>query len=31
MIGRYTHVHQFKRMRRALKFLRTRLSLGELI
>jgi transposase, IS5 family len=31
MIGRYAHAHQFKRMRRALKFLRTRLSLGELI
>ena len=26
MIGRYTHAHQFKRMRRALKFLRTRLG-----
>jgi len=26
MIGRYAHAHQFKRMRRALKFLRTRLS-----
>ena len=25
MIGRYTHAHQFKRMRRELKFLRTRL------
>jgi transposase, IS5 family len=29
MVGRYTHAHQFKRMRRALKFLRTRL--GRLI
>ena len=26
MVGRYTHAHQFKRMRRALKFLRTRLG-----
>jgi transposase, IS5 family len=26
MIGRYTHAHQFKRMRRELKFLRTRLG-----
>lgn len=26
MIGRYTHAHQFKRARRALKFLRTRLG-----
>jgi hypothetical protein len=26
MIGRYTHAHQFKRMRRALKFLRIRLG-----
>jgi IS5 family transposase len=26
MVGRYTHAHQFKRARRALKFLRTRLS-----
>ena len=26
MVGRYTHAHQFKRMRRALKFLRTRLD-----
>jgi IS5 family transposase len=29
MVGRYTHAHQFKRARRALKFLRTRL--GRLI
>jgi transposase, IS5 family len=29
MVGRYSHAHQFKRMRRALKFLRTRL--GRLI
>jgi hypothetical protein len=29
MIGRYTHAHQFKRARRQLKFLRTRL--GRLI
>ena len=29
MVGRYTHAHQFKRMRRELKFLRTRL--GRLI
>jgi transposase, IS5 family len=27
MIGRYTHAHQFKRARRELKFLRTRLGL----
>jgi transposase, IS5 family len=26
MVGRYTHAHQFKRARRALKFLRTRLG-----
>ena len=26
MVGRYAHAHQFKRMRRALKFLRTRLG-----
>lgn len=26
MIGRYTHAHQFKRMRREMKFLRTRLG-----
>lgn len=26
MVGRYTHAHQFRRMRRALKFLRTRLG-----
>jgi IS5 family transposase len=26
MVGRYTHAHQFKRMRRELKFLRTRLG-----
>lgn len=26
MVGRYTHAHQFKRMRRQLKFLRTRLG-----
>ena len=26
MIGRYTHAHQFKRVRRALKFLRIRLG-----
>lgn len=26
MVGRYTHAHQFKRMRRALKFLRIRLG-----
>ena len=26
MVGRYTHAHQFKRPRRALKFLRTRLG-----
>ena len=26
MIGRYTHAHQFKRARRELKFLRTRLG-----
>lgn len=26
MIGRYTHVHQFERARRQLKFLRTRLG-----
>jgi IS5 family transposase len=26
MVGRYTHAHQFKRARRALKFLRIRLS-----
>jgi IS5 family transposase len=26
MVGRYTHAHQFKRPRRDLKFLRTRLS-----
>jgi IS5 family transposase len=26
MVGRYSHAHQFKRMRRALKFLRTRLG-----
>ncbi len=31
MVGRYTHARQFKRMRRALKFLRTRLGrLGRL-
>ena len=29
MVGRYTHAHQFKRARRVLKFLRTRL--GRLI
>ncbi|MBM3601584.1 MAG: IS5 family transposase [Alphaproteobacteria bacterium] len=29
MVGRYSHAHQFRRMRRALKFLRTRL--GRLI
>jgi transposase, IS5 family len=26
MVGRYTHAHQFKRARRELKFLRTRLG-----
>src|ERR1700740_681969 len=26
MVGRYTHAHQFKRARRAMKFLRTRLG-----
>ena len=26
MVGRYTHAHQFKRARRPLKFLRTRLG-----
>ena len=26
MVGRYTHAHQFKRARRQLKFLRTRLG-----
>ena len=26
MVGRYTHAHQFKRARRRLKFLRTRLG-----
>ena len=26
MVGRYSHAHQFKRARRALKFLRTRLG-----
>src|SRR3546814_4640648 len=26
MVGRYTHAHQFKRARRALKFLRIRLG-----
>jgi len=26
MVGRYTHAHQFKRARRALEFLRTRLG-----
>ena len=26
MVGRYTHAHQFKRTRRELKFLRTRLG-----
>ena len=26
MVGRYTHAHQFKRARRELKFLRTRLA-----
>ena len=26
MVGRYTHAHQFKRMRREIKFLRTRLG-----
>jgi IS5 family transposase len=26
LVGRYTHAHQFKRARRALKFLRTRLG-----
>jgi IS5 family transposase len=29
LVGRYTHAHQFKRARRMLKFLRTRL--GRLI
>ncbi len=29
MIGRYTHAHQFKRMRRELKFLRIRLWPGD--
>ena len=29
MVGRYTHAHQFKRARRMLRFLRTRL--GRLI
>src|ERR1700683_1494393 len=28
MVGRYTHAHQFKRARRELKFLRTRLGRG---
>src|SRR5262245_28054092 len=31
MVGRYTHAHQFKRARRELKFLRTRLGASSVI